>query len=126
MRHRPAPPRHHDEPGTGRPELHNAYAGQGAVLLDIGGDVGALVLQMPASLAGTEIEICPAGEPHPAARRSHVAVIARPVRGTVAHTAVFPELRHGRYELYRKSDGPTEVVVEVRGGQVAEAVWPSG
>ena len=26
----------------------NPYAGQGAVLLDIGGDIGALVVEMPA------------------------------------------------------------------------------
>ena len=28
----------------------NAHAGQGMVLLDIGGDVGALVVRMPAAL----------------------------------------------------------------------------
>ena len=31
------------------------------VVLDIGGDIGALVVTTPASLAGVEIEICPAG-----------------------------------------------------------------
>jgi hypothetical protein len=39
----------------------NPYAGQGAVLLDIGGDVGALVVAMPASMIGVEIEISPVG-----------------------------------------------------------------
>ena len=38
----------------------NPYAGQGSVLLDIGGDVGALVVIMPAALAGAEVEIRPA------------------------------------------------------------------
>ncbi len=38
----------------------NPYAGQGAVLLDIGGDVGALVVLMPAELTGEEVEIRPA------------------------------------------------------------------
>ena len=37
----------------------NPFAGQGPVLLDIGGDVGALVVEMPAALTGREIEICP-------------------------------------------------------------------
>ena len=37
----------------------NRHAGQGPVLLDIGGDVGALILTMPAALAGEEIEIRP-------------------------------------------------------------------
>jgi hypothetical protein len=43
------------------PEQDNSHAGQGAVVLDIGGDVGALVVRMPASLAGVEIEARPAG-----------------------------------------------------------------
>jgi hypothetical protein len=41
----------------------NPFAGQGPVLLDIGGDVGALVVTMPAELAGIEVEIRPAGLP---------------------------------------------------------------
>ena len=52
-----------------------SYAGQGAVLLDIGGDVGALIVHMPAELAGTEIEICPAGADRYAEHRTHVAVL---------------------------------------------------
>jgi len=36
-------------------------AGRGAVVLDIGGDIGALVLGTSATLDGAEIEICPAG-----------------------------------------------------------------
>ena len=35
----------------------NPFAGQGAVMLDIGGDVGALVVSMPSSMVGAEIEI---------------------------------------------------------------------
>jgi ABC-type Zn2+ transport system substrate-binding protein/surface adhesin len=41
----------------------NPYAGQGSVLLDIGGDIGALVVTMPAELDGSEIEIRPVGGP---------------------------------------------------------------
>ncbi|MEO5610678.1 MAG: hypothetical protein ABIQ61_07220 [Ornithinibacter sp.] len=39
----------------------NPDAGQGPVLLDIGGDVGALVVTMPASTEDLEVEIRPAG-----------------------------------------------------------------
>ena len=39
----------------------NPFAGQGPVLLDIGGDVGALVVAMPAESEGLEVEIRPAG-----------------------------------------------------------------
>ena len=35
----------------------NPYAGQGPVMLDIGGDVGAVVLHLPASLEGAEVEV---------------------------------------------------------------------
>jgi hypothetical protein len=43
------------------PEVENPGAGDGMVVLDIGGDVGALVVSTPAELAGVEIEICPVG-----------------------------------------------------------------
>lgn len=39
----------------------NPHAGQGMVVLDIGGDIGALVVAAPRSMVGVEIEICPAG-----------------------------------------------------------------
>ena len=39
----------------------NSHAGQGAVLLNIGGDVGALVVTMPAPMEGIEVEIRPVG-----------------------------------------------------------------
>jgi hypothetical protein len=43
----------------------NSHAGQGAVLLDIGGDVGALVVVMPAAMEGLEVEIRPVGAVDP-------------------------------------------------------------
>lgn len=39
----------------------NPHAGQGMVVLDIGGDIGALVVTTPPDMDGREIEICPAG-----------------------------------------------------------------
>ena len=42
----------------------NPHAGQGSVLLDIGGDVGALVVSMPPAMVGVEIEIAPVGGSH--------------------------------------------------------------
>ncbi len=39
----------------------NSHAGQGPVVLDIGGDIGALIIDMPAALAGAEIEARPIG-----------------------------------------------------------------
>jgi hypothetical protein len=115
----------HTHDGSTHAHEDLSYAGQGAVLLDIGGEVGAVVVRMPAALEGTEIEICPAGEDHSAAIRPHVAVLGRPAGGAIVHAAVFPSLLAGRYELYRKSDGPTELTVEVHGGEVSEEAWPA-
>ncbi|MDQ6657838.1 MAG: hypothetical protein M3Z00_06405 [Actinomycetota bacterium] len=40
----------------------NPHAGKGAaVVLDIGGDVGALVVQMPAQMEDLEVEVIPSG-----------------------------------------------------------------
>ncbi|MGI8881378.1 MAG: hypothetical protein ACR2KJ_12910 [Jatrophihabitans sp.] len=95
-------------------------------MLDIGGDVGALVVHMPADWADSEIEICPAGADRHAEHRSHVGVVGRPLNGGVAFTAVFPELVEGSYDLYRKPDGPVQLTASVTGGEIREASWPSG
>jgi len=114
-------------------EHHNSFAGQGPVLLDIGGDVGALVVTMPADLLGVEIEIRPLnsnskrpdyrsptrGHHHP-----HVAVVARPTTHGIAYTAVFPDLVEGRYELHEKLGGPARLQVTITGGNVQDANWP--
>jgi len=105
-------------------EAHNQHAGQGSVLLDIGGDVGAVVLSMPAELAGHEVEARPVtarpGHPH----LPHVAVLGRPVAGRIRYSAVFGELPRGEYELYLRPSGPVALTVSVRGGEVTEADWP--
>jgi hypothetical protein len=99
----------------------NPHAGQGPVVLDIGGKVGALVVAMPDALAGVEIEIRSlAGGTH----CSHVGVVGRPVGDHVVWSAVFPELHEGRYELYERLDGRPQLVVEVFGGEVTQASWP--
>ena len=118
----------------------NAWAGQGAVLLDIGDDVGALVVAMPASMVGAEVEIRPLrraaasvahrheghhghGEEHD--HLAHVAVVARPVAGGEVPSLVFPELPDGGYELFGKGQSDAVVLrVDVVGGQVTSTDWP--
>jgi hypothetical protein len=104
-------------------EEHNVHAGQGAILLDIGGDVGALVVTVPAALDGHEIEIRPIDRPAPE-HLAHVAVIARRTPNGIQHSAVFAELTAGSYELYRRPDGPVALSVTVIGGEVGHARWP--
>lgn len=112
-------------------------------MLDIGGDIGALVVTMPADTAGLEVEIAPVGaEPidtahdhdhdhghghghgHGQGHRPHVAVIRRPVEGGELPSLVFPELVEGTYELFEKGSNDVRLVVEIRGGEVASATWP--
>lgn len=110
--------------------LENPHAGQGMVLLDIGGDVGALVVTMPSPMAGVEVEIRPVGaerhgHDHGHGHHPHVAVVNRPVAGGEVPSLVFPELVTGRYELYVKETTEVRLVVDVTGGEVTTVVWPS-
>jgi hypothetical protein len=105
--------------------LHeNPHAGQGAVLLDIGGDVGALVVTMPRSTVGEEIEILGANVPA-GQHRPHVAVVDRPVPGGSIPSLVFPELLEGRYDLVPKGTDDVRLSVEIVGAQVTSAEWPA-
>ena len=109
------------------PHPENPWAGSGSVLLDIGGDVGALVVTMPEGLDGREVEIRPTSYVAPAdghTQLPHVAVVQRPVGATRVPSLVFPELVEGSYELYEKGTDDVRLVADVRGGQVAEAAWP--
>jgi hypothetical protein len=124
----------------------NPFAGQGAVLLDIGDDVGALVVTMPGAMVDTEVEIRPVGvahshphgghvhghdHPHHDSHHeedghlAHVAVVERPGAGGTVPSLVFGELTAGRYDLFEKGH-PDQVVmtVAVDGGQVTAAAWP--
>lgn len=131
----------------------NPHAGQGAVVLDIGGDIGAVIVSTPPQMAGTEIEICPSGRrdqppddgvgwwqgdwhnhSHQHTPRStgqahgpawpHVAVIARPTPTGPRHCAVFPALRAGVYDLWIRPGCATTMTVAVSGAHVTEASWP--
>jgi hypothetical protein len=108
--------------------VENPFAGQGSVLLDIGGDVGALVVTMPPEMVGVEIELdrAPGHVPSDAhgGHRPHVAVVNRPVARGHVPSLVFPELVEGRYGLCLKGSAEVRLAVEVRGGQVATATWP--
>lgn len=127
----------------------NPHAGQGPVLLNIGGEVGALVVWASPALDGAEIEICPAGnrDEQPDEGRGwwsgewrgeghehdhgdeaawpHVAVVKRPMLGGPRFAAVFPGLHEGRYELWLRPSHPTALTVAVTGGRVADVSWPT-
>jgi hypothetical protein len=118
-------------------QVENPFAGQGSVMLDIGGDVGALVVTMPQGMAGVEVEIRPLdarGHQHghhaedvehvEHAHHPHVAVVDRPVADRRVPSLVFPELVEGSYELYEKETDDVRLTVDVRGSEVTAAHWP--
>lgn len=128
----------HDH-GPDSPE--NPWAGQGAVMLDIGGDIGALVVQMPPETVGREVEVLAHGHDHghghdhahdhdhdhDHAHPPHVAVVRRPVAaGDPVPSLVFDSLTAGRYDLVEKGTRDVVLTAAVRGGEVSWLTWPSG
>ena len=123
----------------------NPHAGQGSVLLDIGGDVGALVVTMPPAMVGVEIEIARRGGDHhdhphehghahghghghgrDHGHRPHVAVVDRPVTDGRLPSLVFPDLVEGSYELFDKGADTVLLTADITGGQVTFLEWPTG
>jgi hypothetical protein len=92
----------------------------GSVLLDIGGDVGALSVLMPAARLGWEIEISPAGRPE---HRTHTAVRERRLGSRTQFSAVFPALSAGVYTLWLDATTSADDVVVISGGSVTRLDW---
>jgi hypothetical protein len=89
------------------------------VVLDIGDDVGALLLYTPPALHGREIEVSPLGQDVP---RVHTAVLERIIAGRPHYVAVYPALQAGRYRIW--ADDPSVCnQVTITGGAVAEVDW---
>lgn len=93
-----------------------------ALLVDIGGDAGALVVYAPAELVGREIEVArtdiPAGHP------VHNVVRARRIGDELVCAAVFPAMPAGTYVPSgdRLPGGPA--AISIVGGRVTEFDWP--
>lgn len=98
-------------------------SGPGTVVLELGGSIGALILETPADMAGQEIEISPAGG-GTGARRTHSMVRARVTQAGTSFAAVFPGLAAGRYRLWR-GDGRPAGTVAIEGGEVTRHRWPT-
>lgn len=123
----------------------------GTVLLDIGGDVGALIIHAPESLNRVEIEISPVGdqgadvfqlshahqhggsaehshehgsEPHEhrGPHRTHVAVRERRGPSGVRYAAIYPGLLAGQYTIWG-TDGEAVDTVSIVGGEVTQLDW---
>jgi hypothetical protein len=92
---------------------HHAPSGPG-VVLDIGGDVGAMVVYLGGQATGEELDIQPVGDP---GGRFHTGIHPRPLDGDVVRVAVFPEVRTGDYELLDELGAPFASVAAA-GGEV--------
>lgn len=103
--------------GSGAADLVPRTSTRGtSPLLDIGDDVGALVVYLPDVTPSGELEACPAGRRD---QRFHTGVheVASPA-GSVP-TAVFPQVRAGAYDLL-SPDGRRLATAVVGGGRVSE------
>jgi hypothetical protein len=91
-----------------------------SVVLDIGGEVGALVVHLASVPPGGELEARPQGDD---SRRLHTGVHLRPSDQGDVLVAVFPEVLAGAYELLDvkgAADAQAIAEVTVHGGQVTE------
>jgi hypothetical protein len=89
------------------------------VAIDIGGEIGALIVHTDPEMHGVEIEISPAGEDH---KRSHKQVLERRLGERPAFTAVFDGLPAGRYTLWVDDEARAREV-EIEGARIAELDW---
>jgi hypothetical protein len=110
-------------------------SGAGSVVLDLGGAIGALVVETPAALSGREIEISlvaaaanaaaaiSAAAISAAGGRTHSLVRERRTAAGTRYAAVYPDLPAGQYLIWRRMDTPVgEVTID--GGVVTRFRWP--
>ncbi|AHH95943.1 hypothetical protein GCM10010174_25570 [Kutzneria viridogrisea] len=89
------------------------------LVLDIGGDVGALIIHAGRELLECEIELSPIGLDD---ARFHNVVHDRWIAGQIHYCAVFPAVTAGNYTVW--CDATTKHgTVLVHGGEVADYHW---
>ncbi len=96
-------------------------SGPGTVVMELGADIGALVLYTPADRDGEEIEI--SRDDDPAVPRTHSQVRPRHLGAVTKYAAVYPGLAAGPYTLWRDERTPADSVT-ITGGQITTCHWP--
>jgi hypothetical protein len=107
----------HEHPDDHHLEAHRPH--EEAVVLELGGELGALLVYTDAALLHTEIEISADGSDH---ERSHKDVLERVVAGRSLYAAVFDKLPVGTYTLWHDDVARTRGAT-VTGGAVEELDW---
>jgi hypothetical protein len=92
------------------------------VVLELGDDLGALIVYADPELHGSEIEISRQDDD---GRRSHKDVLERSLDGRPTYAAVFDLLNQGAYTLW-VGDTPRSRGVQVAGGRITELDWRTG
>jgi hypothetical protein len=101
----------------------------GSVTAEIGGNRGAVVVHVPADWAGREIEIRRVPDTWDG---THVAVLARHLSQGEDHSAFFPSVGQGVYELRplhphgpdgHRLAGSEVRTVTVAGGEITDIMW---
>ena len=110
----------HDHSHDDHTEAHRPH--EEAVVLEIGGELGALVVYTDPSLLHTEIEISPEGDDDD---RSHKDVLERVVGGRSLYAAVFDKIPAGSYTLWHDGTAITRGAA-IAGGLIAELDWTAG
>jgi hypothetical protein len=109
----------HDHSHTHDDHPHQHEAGTppagGPVVVDIGDDVGALVVRVGRSRLGQELHVRREGEQ----ATTHTGIWERSLGDQSVVVAVFPALIEGRYAILDRADAPV-VDVTIVGGQVTE------
>ena len=88
-------------------------------VLDIGEDVGALIIYTPGALLGKEIEVSPRGHDE---RKVHTQVLERVQNGRTMYAALYLELPAAEYIIWDDDLKPVDQVTII-GGHVAELDW---
>jgi hypothetical protein len=114
--HNGEPHHHHDHHhyADGADDRHagdgEARPAGGPLLLDIGGDVGAVIVRLDDDLDGTELRILALDDPDwdPT---THTGVWRRAIGGGSIVVAVYPTLQNGRYRITLPNGRTTDLAV---------------
>jgi hypothetical protein len=106
----------HSAPERSAPAPENGVAPGMSPVLDIGGDVGAMIVYLDHPTPSGEIVAQPPGRPR---EHFHTGVHPRDMAGRTVHVALFPEVVEGGYDLL-DPDGEPMARIRVTGGQVCE------
>ncbi|HET6772130.1 MAG TPA: hypothetical protein VFH36_02405 [Acidimicrobiales bacterium] len=106
----------HSAPEHSAPAPENGVAPGMSPVLDIGGDVGAMIVYLDDATPSGEIVAQPPGRPE---EHFHTGVHPRDMGGRTVHVALFPEVVAGGYDLL-DPDGEPLARIGVTGGQVSE------